>query len=424
KFFAWGQSLGGILAPFVAALDPQVTATAPTSGAGGLLDVGSRTFQGGAFEGIYLRNFGPILAGVPAQEFYDQGKEKETKCTADQISLRFVVVDVNDDREVEFNCVDRQDFASGGTAFVYNGRNGEVRCARVDNEGRFRIGMPSSLGDRLELQLYDKPDVVDSYDAETGCHPTVGKENRVAVINTWGKGVITEGAPDPTGVKEGPVCTAEGGCSRFQNKYYAAGSPLVAIAEGFGHIRQTPALRRFMSLASNIVDPGDPVNFAPYFALKPITDPEGNLHPPTAMVNVVTVGDMNVPINSGIALGRVAGAVPFLTPDAADRYPAYADYVTPAELYSALGGKTPNGVLVENHVMEGINRLQRHAPSDLTSCGVNELPITADVVCHPNCTKDDSSSCLSGQHCVNDRCVKQPISENDCAQFLYDADAL
>ncbi|HMR11909.1 MAG TPA: hypothetical protein PKA88_39270, partial [Polyangiaceae bacterium] len=106
------------------------------------------------------------------------------------------------------------------------------------------------------------------------------------------------------------------------------------------------------------------------------------------------------------------------------RYPAYADYVTPAELYSALGGKTPNGVLVENHVMEGINRLQRHAPSDLTSCGVNELPITADVVCHPNCTKDDSSSCLSGQHCVNDRCVKQPISENDCAQFLYDADAL
>lgn len=424
KMFAWGQSLGGILAPFVAALDPQVTATAPTSGAGGLLDVGARTFQGGAFEGIYLRNFGPILAGVPAQEFYDQGKEKETKCTADQISLRFVVVDVNDDREVEFNCVDRQDFASGGTAFVYNGRNGEVRCARVDNEGRFRIGMPSSLGDRLELQLYDKPDAVDSYDAETGCHPTVGKENRVAVINTWGKGVITEGAPDPTGVKEGPVCTAEGGCSRFQNKYYAAGSPLVAIAEGFGHIRQTPALRRFMSLAAHIVDPGDPVNYAPYFALKPITDPDGNLHPPTAMVNVVTVGDMNVPISSGIALGRVAGALPFLTPDAADRYPAYADYATPAELYSALGGKTPNGVLVENHVLEGVNRLQRHAPSDLTSCGVNELPITADVVCHPNCTKDDTSSCLGGQHCVNDRCVKKPISENDCAQFLFDADAL
>ncbi|MEZ4223966.1 MAG: hypothetical protein R3B13_23660 [Polyangiaceae bacterium] len=424
-YFAWGQSLGGILAPFVAALDPQVIATAPTSGAGGLLDVGARTFQGGAFEGIYLRNFGPILAGVPAQELIDQGKAKETKCTADQISLRFVVVDVNDDREVEFNCVDRQDLAAGGTAFVFNGDNGLTRCARVDNEGHFRIGMPASLGDRLELQLYDQPDVVDTYDGETGCHPTVGKDHRIAVINKWGDGLIANGAPDPTGVKSGPVCTAEGGCSKFQNRYYGAGTPLVAIAEGFGHIRQTPSLRRFMSLASNIVDPGDPVNYAPYFGIRPITDPDGKLHPPTGMVNIVTVGDMNVPLNSGIALGRVAGALPFLTPDAADRYPAYSDYVTPSALYSALGGKTPNRMLVDNHVLEGINRLERHAPADLTSCRPNELPVTAeDVVCHPNCTAEDTSACLGGQTCENGRCVKRPVSEADCAQYLFDADVL
>ncbi|MBX3127209.1 MAG: hypothetical protein KF718_10870 [Polyangiaceae bacterium] len=419
---AWGQSLGGILAPFVAALDPQVVSAAPTAGSGGLLDVGSRTFQGGAFEGIYLRNFGPLLVGIPAQEFHDQGKANETKCSKDQISLRFVVVDVNKAREVEFQCTDRQPFAQGGTAFVTNLRNGEKRCARMDDEGRFRIGIPSSLGDKLEVQLWDEPDVVDSYSGETGCNPTVSDEHRAVLITKWGAGLVPEGAPDPNGVIEGPVCTATDGCSRFQDKYYAAGSPLVAIAEGFGHIRQTPSLRRFMNLASNIIDPGDPINYAPYFALKPLTDPFGNLHPPTGMLNVVTVGDMNVPLSSGIALGRVAGALPFLTPDAAERYPAYADYVTPAAIYSSLGGKTPNRVLVDNHVMEGINRLRRHPPA---SCGRNELPVTLeDVVCHPNCSESDTSACLSGQTCVSGRCVAAPVSDNDCAQYLYDADVL
>lgn len=425
EFYAWGQSLGGILAPFVAALDPQVVATAPTAGAGGLLDVGARTFQGGAFEGIYLRNFGPLIVGVPAKEFYDQNKQKETACSEDQVSVRFVVVDVNDDREVEIDCVDKKHFTKGGTAFVYNGENAKLRCARIESDGRFRIGIPSSIGDRLEIQLYDVVDAVDTYDPDAGCHVTAAVENRVALINKWGKGLTPNGAPDPTGIKTGPVCTAEGGCAKFQDEYYGSGTPLVAIAEGFGHIRQTPSLRRFMNLASNIIDPGDPVNYAPFFALEPITDPDGKLHPPTAMLNVVTVGDMNVPLNSGIALSRVAGALPFLRPDAAERYPAYADYVTPAELYGELGSKTPNRALIDNHVVEGVNRLRRHAPADLTSCQPNEVPVTLeDVVCHPNCTDADQSSCLSGQSCVAGRCVKNPINPNDCSQYLYDPDVL
>ena len=425
KYYAWGQSLGGILAPFVAALDPKVTAAAPTSGSGGLLDVGARTFQGGAFEGIYLRNFGPLIVGVPAKEFYDAGKQDQTSCSEDQVSLRFNVIDVNNSREVEINCVDKKLFSKGGTAFVYNGGNGELRCARMDSDGRFRIGMPSSLGDRLEIQLYDQPDVVDSYDGDTGCHPTVDTEHRVAVIDEWGKGLIESGAPDPTGNSSKPVCSAEGGCTKFQNQYFAAGSKLRAIAEGFGHIRQTPSLRRFMSLASNIIDPGDPINYAPYYGLKPMTDWNGDVQPPTAVLNIVTVGDMNVPLNSGIALGRAAGAVPFLRPDALERYPAYADYVTPDALYSALGGKTPSRVLVEKHVMEGINRLERNAPADLTSCMPNEVPVTAnDMVCHPACTDEDTSKCLSGQTCVSGRCVKKPIPEATCAQYLYNVDVL
>ena len=425
EYYAWGQSLGGILAPFVAALDPNVVASAPTSGAGGLLDVGARTFQGGAFEGIYLRNFGPLVVGLPAkEEFFDQNKAKETRCTESQISLRFVLIDVNNDREVEFGCVDKAAFAkAGGTVMVSNGKNGEVRCARMDTDGRFRIGIPSSIGDKLEVQMYDEPDVVDSYDPDSGCNISADDSHRIELINTWGEGLIPTGGKDP--VTGAEVCPTEGGCAKFQDKYFAKGTPLVSPAEGFGHIRQTPSLRRFMNLASNIVDPGDPVNFVPYYGMRTMTDPDGKPMPPKGMLNIITVGDMNVPLNSGVALGRVAGALPFLTPDAADRYPAYADYVTPNALYVQLGGVTPNRALIDAHVLEGVSRLARNPPSDLKSCRPNELPVTVeDVVCHPNCTDTDTKACLSGQSCISGRCSKNPISEDDCAQALYDIDVL
>jgi hypothetical protein len=420
QYYAWGQSLGGILAPFLAALDPNVVAAAPTSGAGGLLDVGARTFQGGAFEGIYLRNFGPLVLGIPASSF----SPDKTKCSEDQISLRFEVVNVNSAAQVEFNCIDKTPFTkAGGTAFVYNGHNGLTRCARVGTDGTFRIGIPSSLGDRLEVQVYDQPDAVDRY-GDDGCRVTLDDSHRTALIDNWGAGLIPAGTKDPsdpTGYRV--ACTNPDGCTQFQNNYFPSGAPLIAIAEGFGYIRQTPSLRRFMGLASNIVDPGDPVNYAPYYALKPLPDPNGNPAPPKGVLNIVTVGDMNVPLNSGITLGRVAGAVPFLVPGAAKLYPAYADYVTPPDLYAQLGGKTPNRVLIENHVLEGMARLDRASPPAGT-CHQNEVPITSDVVCHPFCTDTDSSACLDGQSCINGRCQKPPIGDDTCAQYLYDVDVI
>jgi hypothetical protein len=195
---------------------------------------------------------------------------------------------------------------------------------------------------------------------------------------------------------------------------------LLAIAEGFGHIRQTPALRRFLNLASNVIDPGDPVNYVPFFSLKPLSDPFGNPHPPKGMLNVATIGDMNVPINSGIGIGRVAGAVPFLRPNAVNRYPAHANYATPGELYVELGQKTPNRVLIDNHVVEGINRLRRHPPAG--TCGSNEVALTSEVnACHQACP---ASACLEGQECVQGRCVTPPPSARECAMSLFDVDVV
>jgi len=423
EFYAWGQSLGGFTSPPLAALDPQVVAAAPTAGAT-LMDVGVRTFQGGVYESIYLRMLGPLLVGGPMGKDPVEVTKASSTCSDDQISLRFAVVDVNDDREVEFGCLDKSALSKeGGTLLVTNGKNGEVRCGRIDKDGRFRVGIPASLGDRLEVQIYDQPDVVDSYDGETGCNITVDESHRVALINSWGDGLIKNGAPDP--VTGEIACETEGGCTKFQNKYFGKGTPLRAIAEGIGYIRQTPSLRRLIAFATTIVDPADSINYMPLFGLHPTTDPDGNPMPPTALLNTVTIGDMNVPLSAGIAMGRAAGAVPFLRPDAVDRYPALADYVTPAPLYSALGGKTPNRTLIDHHVLEGINRLKREAPADLTSCHANEVPVTTeDVVCHPNCSDTDISSCLSHQVCENGRCVGDPVSAGDCAQYLYDIDVL
>jgi hypothetical protein len=422
-YYAWGLSLGGILAPFVAALDPKVVASAPASGAAGLLDVGARTTQGGAFEGIYLRNFGPLVVGVPASEL----AADQTRCEqrAGVASLRFVVVDVNDDREVEFGCLDLSAVSggaglpAGGTVVVANRSNGKLRCARIDETGRFRIGIPSSLGDKLEVALWDAPDAVDRY-GDAGCRVSLGRERRVALIRTWGKGLVAPGTAIERDGKQVAVCNAPDGCSLFQGRYHAAGDPLLAIAEGFGHIRQTPALRRFLNLASNVIDPGDPVNYVPFYALKPLSDPFGNPHPPKGMLNVATIGDMNVPVSSGISIGRVAGAVPFLRPNAVNRYPAHANYATPGELYVELGQKTPNRVLIDGHVLEGINRLRRHPPAG--SCGRNEVPLTTEVTaCHQACP---ASPCLEGQECLEGRCVTPPPSARECAMSLFDVDVL
>lgn len=426
KYHAWGQSLGGFTAPFLAMLDPDVVTAAPVAGAAGLLDVGARTFQGGVFEGVYLRNFGPLVVGVPPEEIpKDKNDKPITSCAEGQISLRLVVVDVNDDRELEFGCLDDSGLIQGGTVRVQNISNGEVRCGRLAGDddlglgsGRFRVGIPTSVGDQLYVSVYDQPDAVDTYDPNHGCNLKPDAE-LIATFSKWGKGPIASGSQDADGVL---LCTSPGGCTKFQDHYYPEGLPLRAPVEGFGYIRQTPEMRRFMTLAAVAVDPGDPGNYVPYAGLKTMLDPWGDPHPATALLNMVTIGDMNVPLNAGISLGRVAGAIPFMRPDAASRYPAYANYTTPAALYDDLGGYTPNRVLLDNHVIEGVSRLERAKPDNLNGCFDNQVAPENDTYkCLPTCTT--AADCESGV-CTSGRCAAAPVAPERCAQYLFDPDAV
>ena len=408
-YSAWGESLGGILTGVLGAVDPYVTASAPGSGGGGLVDMGTRMLQGGAVDAVVLRLLGPLVVGVPVSD----DLEVETDCATGDISVRWVMPDVNETASLEVACVPRAQLPpTGGTVVVHNRANGEDRCARSDADGRFRVPIPTSLGDPISIELYDAPDIVASY----GTCVVRGAYAQKRTIATWQSATIESGATDGDG---NVLCSDSDGCVRFQGTTYGVGSELVAPAEGFGYTRQTPSFRRFLALAQHALDPGDPINFARHFSLAPMTDPWGRAVAPHAVLTLNTVGDMNVPLSTGIAFARASGAVPFLAPDAEAKYPAWSAYATPSSLYEALGNKTPNRVLIDNHVIEGISRLERHPAGP--ACAVNE---SDEPLCHPSCPPiDPEGTCLDGQTCIDGTCAKV-LGDHTCQRSLFDPNHL
>lgn len=433
----WGESLGGILSAIHGAIDANVTTAVPGSGGGGLTDIGVRSFQGGVIEAVLLRLWGPLLVTVPAAERKpcadDPGDDRCTLCAGDQASVRWVVPDLNDTGEVEITCLDRAKLENS-TVVVYNGGNQEKRCARVGTDLRMRTGIPASRGDLLEISIYDGKDQVDNY-RDCKLRTPEGAEPEV-VIREWGKGRLKEGAPNGN---ETATCAAPT-CAMFQGVFYGEGTPLSAPAEGYGLPRQSPALRRFLALAQAALDPGDPVNFAPHYSIKPMTDPSGAVVPPHAVLTLNTIGDMNVPLNAGIAFARASGALPFFRPDQALRYPEYADYTTPPELYGALGNRTPNQELIDSHVIEGITALARHPAGPECPASANAkgpggtFPLAAGgaSACYPGgCTPESESKsstrkCHDGTHCdfAVGVCVPNALGQQTCDEALFDADDL
>jgi hypothetical protein len=392
SYFAAGESLGGIMSGIQGGIDPYMVAAAPMSGGGSLaLDVGFRSY--GVVESVTGQLFGPIVFAVPPGDRPDKPNDLEvmgSSCGPTQRSVRIVVNEGIVNHELEIACLEPAELSENMTVVVSNVVNGEVRCARTGKDGRFEIPIPSSVNDKLDIQVYNAPDVVKSYD---GC--AVLNESPVGRrINTWEKPALhaIDVASADTNRCDEPL-----GCAQFRDVFYPVGSPLVAPNEGFGFHRQSPSLRRFRDLAQAAFDPADPIAFAPYYMLKPLIDENGNRVAPHALLNINTVGDNFVQISAGITFARAAGAVPFLPPSAATRYPEFADYATPQELYERLGRRTPMQFLVDRSVVEGLARLGR------TSAG---------PACKPN-YKPDATLCTRKDVTID------PLI---CARALYDAD--
>ena len=354
RYFSSGGSLGGILGQVHGGIDPYITATAPVSGAGGFVDVNLR----GKVTPVPVleQALGPLVLGIPASRL----SAESSRCTGSQRSVRWLVNDLFATREVEIACLTPSELDAAMTVVVENTASRERRCARTTTDGAFRVPLPTSVGDGVTIQIFNAPDQVVSY---KGCELLAGAPLGRR-IDTWEQTAV---AFTPVAT-EGLTCDASAGCQQFREQFYPIGSALVAPQEGIGLSRQTPEFRKLMALSQAALDSADPINYAPYFMLKTLRGIDGAPTPPRPVFDVHTAGDDQVTVAAGNAFARAAGALPFLPPSAATTMPEYADYATPADLYAALGGKTPNQVMIETYVTEGLSRLAR-TPGKM--CGAN-----------------------------------------------------
>jgi hypothetical protein len=387
-YFTAGDSFGGIMAQIQGATDPYIVAAAPISGGGGLIDIASRSSL--VPDSVLEQIFSPFIVSVPAESRPPDSSGANTACASGQRSIRWVVNSLISSKEIEIACAPAADLDAQMTVVIINVATHEPRCARTGAGGTFRIAIPASIGDKIDIQIYKAADVVDSYktcnvDASTAA---IGRR-----INTW-----EQAAPKFGSVADSTkTCTADAGCQQYRDVFFDVGSALVAPQDGLGYARQTPDFRKLMNLVQAAVDPADPVNFAAYYMLRPMPGIDGAPVAPHALLDIHVIGDPFVPIGNGNAFSRAAGALPFLPASAATRIPEYAAFAAPDQLTKVYGGKTPNQVLVDGHVIEGQPRFER-APADAT-CSVNYAPSAT-------CTDDPMPDATT------------------CKQSLYDADWL
>ncbi len=356
SLYAAGGSLGGIMADIVGAIDPAIVASAPMAGGGGLSDIAIRSY--GVAEAMF-QLISPIITSEPADIFYpESAKEKpSTSCGRGQRSVRFVGVDGPSRIDAELACLSADENAEGMTVVVRNRSAQTAHCATAGKDGRFRVGMGASRGDRFEVSLYKEAHAVDNYkDCNVQATATELRTLRTFEVKTAKyKKILDETSACPE--------TAVDGCAQYMGTMYPVGSTLVAPQEGFGFHRNAPQLRRFFALAQVALEPADPVNFAPHYMLSPFALPDGKPGPVKAVLHINTVGDGFVSASSGVSFARASGAVPFLAPSKLGVYAEYNNYVTPPALYAQLGNRTPNEVLVQTHTVEGQARFKRHPAS-------------------------------------------------------------
>lgn len=326
-FFASGTSLGGIISSILAAIEPKVIAAAPISGGAGLIDLTLRSEQGGVVEAVGLRMFGPLFIGEPTSD----GRTR--------IYQLFPNGNVDERRDMAV----RADIEPGNVVRATNLATGESRCALVmpdqppagyenyrgwperstcatddEEEDRcrtcefgsegtyacdlartFRVGVPADAGDPVQLEVFEGPYAV----------RVEGDARECSVVG------------DPrvrTSVK-----TFEYRFS-YRGTSYSVGDDMVALEDGYGFQRGTPLLRRFLGIAGIAVEGADPALYAPHYSQDPfefLENGEVVAPRPTNVLDVVTVGDASVPVNTGIAIAKAAGFVNIYDPDARYRKP-------------------------------------------------------------------------------------------------------
>ena len=181
---------------------------------------------------------------------------------------------------------------------IRNLNNGEVDRIPVNAWGNVRVSVPSDALRAIErrsiLGMTDRSSrakVIDSDTAKTLGHQLVL--------------TVTSGQTGET-ISRIDAFQEE---VEFQGTIYPEGTTLVAIQEGLGLKRNTPKLRRFFGFAQSALGPADPAVWSARVTMEPgdySYDP--NWTPGmTHVLQMPTAGDKQVPVNTGIAMGRISG---------------------------------------------------------------------------------------------------------------------
>ncbi len=312
-YFAMGTSMGGILSSIIGALDPAIVAAAPVSSGGGLLEIGLRTDLTNVQRAVILPMLGPMVITEP------HGRNPDLMwvnwLVNDVFSKKIMKIGIVGDEifDDEGDLVGVENEVRPGDVFrVNNLTNGLVDEVVVDSQRRVRAHIASDKGDVVTIEVY-RPD-------GKGAPMFAGSKIKAGATRTK---ILDTFEP----IMEDRF---------FQTVEHEGGDQLVAIQEGLGYRRNTPSFRRLLAISQIILEPADPVNWAPRYSDPLDVQPEGKK--PCNVLYVVTMGDMTVPTSTGIALGRAAGVIGFREDD-----PRW--------------GVSENQLLINNHVTEGIEQL-------------------------------------------------------------------
>ena len=387
----WGISLGGIISGVVAGAEPALDAVSPNAGGAGLVDIAVRSSQTGVPQAVLLPVIGPFLIGcLPSDDHQtplSEGEEKscfkratydpetgelnEERSTlkANEMELAFLLNDNASQNELPFARL--QGVEVGDWIELENLDNGEVKRRRVGPRGTLMISVAADA-----LTAPERRGVLGFSDDDT-------TPKTVQDLTLLGDRLIVrhfKGSRAPTGSQDTTRrldLKPEGIIDRFQytiefqGTYYPKDATLVALQEGLGIDRNTPRFRRFMGLAQAALGPGDPGVWSAHIYLEPLSVPyatNGDHGGNTRVLQMPTVGDQQVPVNTGIAAARVTGLFGSWLRDE-ERYPdpryGWRALFQPTPRYpverdGSIEADTIDQLLIDRYVVEGDPKMRRY----------------------------------------------------------------
>jgi hypothetical protein len=395
---ATGVSLGGIVTALATGLEPEIQRAAPIAGGGGLSDIAARSLQSGVVEAVFMKLFGPLIVGVPVVATNDEPVEYDDPTTRKTFHARFRIDQIRGIWAASDAQRTGRDYSRGAIVkdrLVTLQSPPEADVALVidyDAVARPELGElpPGPVRLRIEYDLYNvnkelRLTIADDVDLRTGDRVRLTNlsngEQRTVTAGPLGRFRVAVaadshedlGSQDPLARREALLASdrlrlellAPDGQLRLQidalqsdlvwhGTDLNAGDPLLALVEGFGLERNTPDLRRMVQLSQIMLEPADPANWV--------------ANASDRLLLVLTIGDMNVPINTGIALARSAGLL---------RFDPLASDPVPVERRRA-DQRTEHQVLFDLWVPEGLEKLDRFPEQPGTLADPDDLDDGAD----------------------------------------------